>query len=82
MRKYTKRICIIIILALALLMLVSCNSTELTIPNVEGEVGAFELQTPQNDADEVSIIPTFTWENAPNANNYTLVIATDENFET
>lgn len=71
--------------------LVSCQSdllpfkdlkeNDFTLETTKGEIESFSLLAPLNNSSSIEI-PTFTWEKAVNATNYTLEIASSVTFET
>ncbi len=81
MRKDAKRLYIIVIIILLLLSLAACSNAKLTIPKAEGKVASVRLFFPEDEAGEVSVKPFFKWSNDRNINNYTLIIAVDQDFE-
>jgi len=83
-----KKILLILLLVVLVLACVGCakkaNKDEppLTIaPTLKkGDIGAFTAVTPQNAA-EFTVLPTFKWNSAENADSYTLEICTKNDFK-
>ena len=77
---------ITIIFTLFMCLLTSCKNTAnnektntINYERLSGEIGNFNLLSPAKDA-SVDKIPTFSWEQANNAESYTLEIATSLEF--
>jgi len=58
----------------------SLGENEFESSETKGEIGSFSLLTPIDNASTVEL-PTFTWEEAENATNYTLEVASTTTFE-
>lgn len=77
--------------SLFVLTLVSCDPKGIAFSDLEendfvsettkGEIGSFSLLSPINNISDIEM-PTFTWEKATNATNYTLEVASTTTFET
>lgn len=76
----------VVLLAFAL-VLISCstkefqNNTDINLDRKSGEIDSFDLIGPENDQIVNSRSPLFSWEEAHNAEIYTLVVALDSEFE-
>ena len=78
------------IITLLLLTLVSCSDqtaafddlgvNDYETTSTEGEIGSFSILTPIDNFSTIEL-PTFTWQEAENATNYTLEVASSTTFE-
>jgi hypothetical protein len=59
----------------ALICAILCAAVSCAVPAEAGDLGEFALLTPVTNAEHVSLMPIFSWEEAENATSYTVKIA-------
>lgn len=81
MKRSVKTMFITVLMLVMVLMLAACSNAKINFSQEQAQVGSVTLTAPEDNVGEVGIKPVFKWSAAENAKSYTLLIATDRDFE-